>query len=410
MKKWIGACWMALTLFCGAALGSIGYYQRLLPDRFTVSQGQEVCIGQLVQSSPVDEEGRTLAAVAAKAGEQYRVRLKLGGILPLKEATVSVTEESVVTVCGIPFGIKLYTDGVLVVELEDVTTGMGQVNPAAAAGVRVGDVIVAVNGEAVNTSESVATYISNSSGRPVTLRLRRDGVEFDAMLTPVRPTEGDGYRAGMWIRDSAAGVGTLTFYDSASGVFGGLGHAMCDVDTGGTMPLSSGEIVPARIFGIKKGKSGTPGELRGCFETGTLGELLRNGSDGLYGQMTVFPLGGETMPVARRQQVHIGAAQIRCTLDGMTPRWFDVEIEQVRYSGLNKDRHMVVRITDTELLALSGGIVQGMSGSPIVQDGRLIGAITHVLVEDPARGYGVFAENMLETAKSVVEQQAKEAS
>lgn len=401
---------MALTLFCGAALGSIGYYQRLLPDQFTVSQGQEVCIGQLVQSRPVDEEGRVLSTVAAKAGDQYRVRLNLGGILPLKEATVSVTEETVVTVCGIPFGIKLYTDGVLVVDLSDVTTALGQVNPAAAAGICVGDVIVAVNGETVTTSEAVADHINNCKGSSITLRLRRDGVEFDAALTPVRPTEGDGYRAGMWIRDSAAGVGTLTFYDPVSGVFGGLGHAMCDVDTGGTMPLSSGEIVPARVFGIKKGKSGAPGELRGCFETGTLGELLRNGADGLYGQLTAFPLGGETMPVARRQQVRIGSAQICCTLDGTTPRWYDVEIEQVRYSGLNKDRHMVVRVTDSELIALSGGIVQGMSGSPIVQDGRLIGAVTHVLVEDPARGYGIFAETMLETAQNVAQKSLKEAS
>jgi len=214
----------------------------------------------------------------------------------------------------------------------------------------------------------------------------------------------------MWIRDSADGVGTLTFYDPATGVFGGLGHAVCDVDTGITMPLGSGEVVPARIFGIVKGESGTPGELKGCFDPGTLGRLQVNGEQGLYGTLSVYPVGAVSLPTAGRQQVYAGPAQILCTLDGTRPQYYDVTIEQVRHNGLHSSRNMVVRVTDPDLLALTGGIVQGMSGSPIIQDGRLVGAVTHVLVEDPARGYGIFAENMLETAQSVVDKEQQAAS
>ncbi|MBR5524115.1 MAG: SpoIVB peptidase [Clostridia bacterium] len=410
MRRVISFVWILAALLCGSALGTIGYYQQTLPDHFTVGQGQEVCVGSLVKGEVVSVNGESVSAAAVRAGEQYRARLELAGWLPLKEVTVSVTEDTVVTVCGIPFGIKLYTDGVLVVDLSDVTTAVGNVNPAAAAGVCVGDVIVAINGQKVNSSEEVADRINACGGGRITLRLRRDGVEFDATFAPVRPAGESGYRAGMWVRDSAAGVGTLTFYDPASGVFGGLGHAMCDVDTGGTMPLAEGEIVPARIFGIKKGQSGKPGELRGCFEYGTLGQLQKNGDDGLYGTLAVYPLEGQSLPVARRQQVQTGGAQILTTLDGMTPKAYDVVIEQVRYSGLYADRHMVIRVTDPDLLTLAGGIVQGMSGSPIIQNGKLVGAVTHVLVDDPTKGYAIFAETMLETAQSVSDKQLKEAS
>ena len=173
--------------------------------------------------------------------------------------------------------------------------------------------------------------------------------------------------------------------------------------------MATGEIVPARIFGINKGAAGTPGELKGAFEPGTLGRLIRNGENGLYGTLTMFPL-GQTLPVACRQQVQRGAAQVLTTLSGTQPKLYAVEIEQVRQVGVNATRHLVVRVTDQRLLTLTGGIVQGMSGSPIIQDGRLVGAVTHVLVDDPTRGYGIFAEDMLETAQAVVEGQRDEAS
>ena len=394
MKKVFCILYAVLAAACAAVLGAVGYFSYAVPERVSVGQGQSFCVGVWVQSEPTAADG----AVPAAAGEQYRARLTLGGLIPLKEVTVTVTEARTVMVCGTPFGIKMYTDGVLVVGLSDVTTAAGRVNPAAAAGVRVGDVILAINGQTVTTSRQVSRHIKECDGARLTLRLRRDGVEFDTAFTPVSPTDASGYKAGMWVRDSAAGVGTLTFYDPATGAFGGLGHAVYDVDTGTTLPLGTGEIVPARIFGVIKGQSGTPGELKGCFDPGTLGRLYQNGDSGLYGTLTVYPVGAECLPVAARGQVHKGAAQILCTVDGTRPQYYDVEIEQVRQGGLNATRHMVVRVTDPALLELTGGIVQGMSGSPIIQDGRLVGAVTHVLVEDPTRGYGIFAETMLEAA------------
>ena len=388
------------VVLSGWTLCAVGYYNQLLPDRFTVSRGQTVQVGDLVVSTSPGVE----RAVAASVGGQYRTTLSLMGVIPLKEVAVTVTEEKTVMVCGTPFGVKLYTDGVLVVSLSDVTTAVGQVNPAAAAGVQVGDTILAVNGERITTSRQLSQHIAGCEGKKITLRLRRDGVAFDAAFTPVRAGDGSGYKAGMWVRDSAAGVGTLTFYDPATGVFAGLGHPVCDVDTGQEMVLGSGEMVPARIFGVEKGRSGSPGELNGCFEPGSLGNLTRNGQDGVYGVLTTHPTAAESLPVARRQQVKEGAAEIWTTVEGTTPKRYAVEIEQVRYSGLASTRNLVVRVTDPELLAKTGGIVQGMSGSPIIQDGKLVGAVTHVLVDDPTRGYGIFAESMLDTAATVAEQ------
>ncbi len=410
MKKLFSGLWMALTVACGCVLGGIGYFQHSLPTDFTVTQGETLVVNRIVAGVPVSSGGDTVSAVMQVAGEKYRANLRLLGLFPLKEVTVTVTEEPVVMVCGTPFGIKLYTDGVLVVGMAEVATAGGSANPARASGVCIGDTILAINGETVTTSKQVSRLINGCDGKAVTLRLRRDGVEFDASFTPVRPQGESGYRAGLWVRDSTAGVGTLTFYDPASRVFGGLGHAVCDVDTGVEMSLSEGEIVPARIFGIEKSMAGTPGELNGCFEAGTLGRLTRNSEQGLYGTLTNLPEGWGLFPVASRRQVETGPAQVLVTLDGTRPQMYDIVIKQIKYGG-TATRHMVVEVTDSRLLTLAGGIVQGMSGSPIIQNGKLIGAVTHVLVDDPTRGYAIFAENMLETAQSVAEeQQMKDAS
>lgn len=401
MRVLFRCVWCFLAVSCALILCAVGYVGHMLPDRYTVSRGQEVQIGEWIQSRPITVQGDTVRASAVPAGGQFRTRLTLGGLFPVKDVTVTVTEDTVVMVCGTPFGIKLYTKGVLVVGLSDVDTAAGKTNPAAAAGVCVGDTILAVNGQAVNTGDEVSALIGKCGGKKITLRLERDGMEFDAAFTPVKAA--DGYRAGLWVRDSAAGIGTLTFYDPSAGTFAGLGHAVCDVDTGERMSLSGGEIVPARIFGITKGKVGKPGELKGCFEVGSLGALAKNSDNGLYGNLTAYPFGWQTMAVAHRQQVTEGYAQILCTVDGTRPQLYDVEIERVRYGGVDSTRNLVVRVVDKTLLTKTGGIVQGMSGSPIIQNGKLVGAVTHVLIGDPTRGYGIFAENMLVTAETVEE-------
>ena len=397
-----------LAAICVLVLGAVVYCHVTLPDTFTVTAGEALSVGDwvsvpagVVKADSGDEQ--TAAKITAGASGEYAAPMRLFGIFPIKQVTVSVADTPVVTVCGVPFGIKLYTDGVLIVGMSDVNTAAGSANPAAAAGVRIGDTILSIDGKTVMTNEEVAAIINASNGHAVTLRIRRDGVEFDASFIPARPTSGEGYRAGLWVRDSTAGVGILTFYDDKSGVYAGLGHPVCDADTGQILTLSGGEIVPARILDVKKSQKGAPGELCGAFEDGTLGALELNAANGLYGTLTIFPPEGVRMPLAMKQDVSEGAAQVLTTVDGVTPALYDIMIEHVRYTAANDTRSMVIKVTDEELLSLTGGIVQGMSGSPIIQNGKLIGAVTHVLVNDPTRGYAVFAETMLETAQSVAE-------
>ena len=234
--------------------------------------------------------------------------------------------------------------------------------------------------------------------------MRRGNLTFSVEVTAVKSVSEERYKLGAWVRDSSAGIGTLTFYDPGSGIFGGLGHAVCDIDTGEILPLQSGEVVPVNISGVVRGEVGEPGELRGSFAKGSvLGTLAQNGETGVYGQMRGFLTNQEAMSVAMKQEVHTGSAQIITTIDSGGYQYYDVQIEKVHFNDGSPTRNLIVRITDETLLEKTGGIVQGMSGSPIIQDGKLVGAVTHVFVNDPTRGYGIFAENMLKTAASVSE-------
>ncbi len=397
---WIYGC---LVVCCIGIMCIVGFCYVTLPDAYTVASGEDVALDSLVYVSADVQAEKT----SISENNKYNVPLRLFGVVPVKQVTVSVTPMPMVTVCGTPFGIKLYTEGVLVVGMSDVMTASGGINPAATAGIRIGDTILSIDGKPVTTNEEVAACVNACNGRAICLRVRREGVEFDASFVPVHPADGEGYRAGMWVRDSTAGIGTLTFYDAGSGVFAGLGHPVCDADTGQILSISTGEIVPACILSVKPSVKGTPGELQGVFETGSLGQLTNNETGGLYGYITASPQTGCAMEIARKQEVKTGYAQIYTTVTGTTPQLYDVSIKQVRYNTANDTRGMVIQVTDKDLLACTGGIVQGMSGSPIIQNGKLIGAVTHVLVDNPTKGYGIFAENMLETARSV--EQFKEA-
>ena len=410
MRRLWQTLYTTLVLGCAGVMGVLGYATYGLADAYTITKGETIEVGEhLTVRAASASVGVIEEKPHAQVGE-YHAQLQLFGFIPLKQVTVSVVDAPVVTVCGTPFGIKLYTDGVLIVGMSDVQTAAGGVNPAAAAGIRIGDTILSIDGVAVTTNEEVADCINACDGRSVTLRIRRDGVEFDASFVPARPSDGTGWRAGLWVRDSTAGVGMLTFYDPESGAFAGLGHPVCDTDTGQMLSVSTGEIVPARIHDVEKSVKGTPGELCGHFEKGTLGRLSLNASDGVYGTLTAALEGGVSMPLAMKQEVQEGAAQVLTTVDGDEPRLYDIVIRQVRHNAANDTRSMVIEVVDEELLALTGGIVQGMSGSPIIQNGKLVGAVTHVLVDDPTRGYAIFAENMLTTAQGVTDEQLKNAS
>jgi len=308
------------------------------------------------------------------------------GSLPIKAAEVSEKTRPSVIVCGTPFGIKVKSDGVMVIEVAEKS-------PADRAGIKPGDVIVSVNGRDVCTNSELGDAVQLSADC-TRIILKRSGSEISVELTP--ENNGGTLKIGAWVRDSAAGIGTLTFLAPESLVFGGLGHAVSDVTTGGAVPLKSGEITSAEIYGVVKGKEGSAGELCGTIlPNSDIGELSGNTPAGVFGRLSA-PVEGETVPVAFRQEVRTGAATMLTTIDGSEPCEYSIEIERINLLDLNGSKGMVIRITDEELLKKTGGIVRGMSGSPILQDGMLVGAVTHVLVSDPARGYAVFAESMLD--------------
>ena len=310
------------------------------------------------------------------------------------------------TVCGTPFGIKMFSDGAMVVAFTDIRTAGGMANPAKAAGLKMGDVIVSINGQKTVDNDDVSAAIQAAEGRPVQLVYTRDGAEHTTSLQPVQDADSERWRAGMWVRDSSAGIGTLTFVDNSTGIYGGLGHSISDADTGQSIALLSGEVAPVTITGYVAGAAGAPGELKGRF-TGELamGDILINGATGVYGSIRRV-MDGQDMVVAQAQEVCEGPARILTTIGGDEPKWYDAVIEQISLTEEDPNRNMVIRITDPELLAATGGIVQGMSGSPIVQNDRLVGAVTHVLVNDPTRGFGIFAENMLASADAAAARKA----
>ena len=296
---------------------------------------------------------------------------------------------------GMPFGVKFYTEGVTVVGFCDVDTKNGKVNPAQKAGLKQKDMILKVNGESLSGASQLTELIESSGGNQLTLLCRRGKNEFEVKLTPAFCPAESRYKTGIWVRDSGAGIGTVTFIIPDSGAFAGLGHGICDADTGELVPMKRGSVSDVTISSVVKGEAGAPGELKGYFNAGKVGALLGNSSCGVWGMFTEVPESScEPMPIGLRGDVEEGDAYILCTLDSNKIEQYDVRI-----SNINRDakgsKCFTVTVTDPDLLAVSGGIVQGMSGSPIIQDGKIIGAVTHVLINDPTTGYGIFLENML---------------
>ena len=392
------------AVFCGAVamlmLGIALVYARRLPDDYHVTEGQTL---NFPKNIPVVSAADGSIAVQAnlRAGQRYQSDLKLFGVVDVKDVNVNVVKPSYVVPGGNVFGVKLYTEGVMVIGMADVDTVNGPVNPAYNAGIRKGDMIIAVDGKPVNSNGEVAALFSASGGEALTVSVKRGNTGFEVKVAPEMSESDKTYKAGMWVRDSTAGIGTITYYSQSDNTFGGLGHAVCDVDTGEILPLLSGEAVRADLQNILKSSKGRTGELEGTLEDLPLGSLLVNNETGVFGFLTGnFPQ-AKSLPVAMCQQVHTGDAKIISTVDSSGPHTYSVRIESVNYDETSPTKNMVIRITDPLLIAKTGGIVQGMSGSPIIQDGRLVGALTHVFVNDPQHGFGIFAENMLNTSKTL---------
>ena len=349
-----------------------------------------------------EEQARPWALTLLQALRCAGLCLALAAVLlGLGHSASAAQAERTVIPMGRAVGIKLFSDGVLVVGLADVPGQEGSAAPAKTCGLKQGDIITHINNTQVDTIEQVREVLQDLEGDKMSIRAMRGDkqVQFTAQAVPCD----DGtYKLGAWIRDSMAGIGTMTFYEPSTGLFGALGHGINDVDTSLLMPLESGSIMYAEVSDVRKGQAGEPGELHGAFQVERdLGSLFANTAGGVFGTLTDTGLadGLDPVPVAARSEVKVGPATILSNIAGDDVEEYTVEIIRVFPAGSHDTRELMVKVTDQRLLDATGGIVQGMSGSPILQNGKLVGSVTHVLINDPTQGYGILAETMLDTAQ-----------
>lgn len=399
---------LSATVCCIFAL--IFYAQSYIPDNIIILNDQSVSVGKLFTIEKKDEtvsvqETRKTSDIR----ESYNIDISLLNIIPVKQSTVHISQRHYVVPGGNIFGLKLYSKGVMVVGTTDVLTSSGNACPAKVSGICAGDIILKINGTNYSLSSEVANFFKNNKEKTVTLTVLRDGEFIEVKLTPVLSSTDGLYKAGIWIRDSAAGIGTLTYYDPQSKIFASLGHAVCDVDTCQVIPILNGEAVKAKITGCYKGSNNKAGELCGVFDNGSLGPIMINGETGVYGVLNDADYDAQLIPVATEKEIKIGKAQIISTIDSNGPQYYDIEIIKFNGNG-NEMRNMTIQVTDPVLLEKTGGIVQGMSGSPVIQNGMLVGAVTHVFINDSSKGYAIFAENMMETSDYLYDYLYQEAS
>lgn len=402
-------CFMVfmIGMLCVGAFAVVTFEQAI-PDQMYVTVGSEISydFGLPVSVVLKEEEAEvfenisnTIAEISSEKPATYTVVCKLFGIIPVKEVEVTLTEADTVYTGGTPIGIYLKTDGVLIIGTGKITDALGSEESPAEYLVKAGDYIESVNGETVTSKEELITKINEYGEEREILGIRRAEQVIEVTVEPVYTESGD-YKLGIWVRDDLAGVGTLTYY-TANGEYGALGHGVSDADTGVAMELSEGKIYETQIIGINKGVEGTPGELSGVIHYGThsyLGTIDWNRNVGIHGTLDGnLELLGESscLEVAYKQDIEYGKAYIVSGISGKN-EMYEIEIEEVNYDKSAENKGILFQVTDEKLLELTGGIVQGMSGSPIIQNGKMIGAVTHVFINDPTKGYGIFIENMLQ--------------
>lgn len=377
----------------------IGFGDLCLPDRISTYSSKNISYKNIYtvdmgNNSQVDFQNNTRVSPSES-------EIKILGIIPVKTTKVLQETEKRVYVSGESFGIKLYTDGVIVVGTKDVETANGKCNPAKEAGLEKGDIIISINNVKMTDSSQVEETFNDNNGKDYKIVVKRNGNYKNFTLKPVYSQSEGKYKVGVWVRDSTAGIGTVTFYNSENNSIGALGHPITDVDTNEIMPILNGEAVKANVTKIYKSTDGEAGSLCCDFTNNVIGSLSVNSICGIYGKYECSLVGKRLYKVAASQEVEKGSAQLLCTVDEKGPQLYDVEITRVSYRENNDEKNMVVRVTDKNLIEKTGGIVQGMSGSPIVQNGKLVGALTHVIVDNPEKGYAIFAEKMVEKSKEL---------
>ena len=374
--------------------------ERVIPDKITIIENEDYNVPDLfgVKIYSFESEKQVGVALETVKASQRTSEIKLLNIIPVKSAVITNSKRQYVVTGGEIFGIKLYTDGVIIVDIDEIETDSGLVSPGKVAGIKIGDIVKSVDGKSVTSSSHLSKILRESKGNEIKISLLRENKTIEIKFKTVKEKESGSYKAGLWVRDSTAGLGTVTFYNTNNNTFAGLGHPIHDIDTNEIMPIKTGVMAEAFVSGLYKSTFGNVGELCGTLTGKNTGTLCLNDETGIYGYCITEK--SDKLPVAVRQEVHQGKAQIRCTVDDSGPQYYDIEITKIysNFASVNKD--MIIKVTDEKLIGKTGGIVQGMSGSPIIQNGMLVGAVTHVFVNNPKQGYAIFAERMLETSNS----------
>jgi stage IV sporulation protein B len=403
------------------------YIQALcsIPDQLLIFNGEDYAFDynsiipiKLVPDQKVDlkvNKGSSSFVLRGNKNEKVKLAINLLGLIPLKTMVVEAVPRIRVIPCGNTIGIKIYTKGALVVGQSQVIGIDGRTHePYRISDIRPGDYFLEINNKKVKNIQDITGIMKQSTGQSLNIKINRSGSIINKNITPIKSYSDNKYKIGLWLRDSTVGIGTMTFYDQSSRVFGALGHGITDIDTGTLMEVGKGEILRSNVISIKKGFRGSPGELRGSFleSRKQLGDVFENTTSGIYGivndSQNIVPK-NKPMPIALKSEVKEGPAQILCNISGNSVEAYNIIIQKLFRQSVNTSKSMVIKITDQRLLNYTGGIVQGMSGSPIIQDGKIVGAVTHVLVNDPSRGYGIFIENMIQKIQEATDRSLENA-
>ncbi|OEF98456.1 SpoIVB peptidase [Desulfuribacillus alkaliarsenatis] len=403
-KKIIGLI-LAIVVVTGALSTPFQEFSSI-PLQLRLFEGQMANLNVSSLIETVLDDNQEVIAVSGTEIQTLRtgmtdITFKLFGLLPIKRVQVQVLPETKLYPGGHSIGVKLKSEGVMVVGFYLVDVEDKKVSPGEQANLRVGDYILSINGQKVSDVSSITNFVDGN--RKLEMEVKRNDRIFTTTVEPQLDSKTNNHRLGLYIRDSAAGVGTLTFYDPKTNMYGALGHVITDMDTGQPIEVGSGEIFSSRVTSIDKGQKGKPGEKKCTIgsDSDRLGNILANNSLGIYGKLTDIPndyFGDAPLPIALAHDVKTGPAHIYTVVKGEKVERFDIEIVNVIPQRFSSTKGMVIRVTDERLLAITGGIIQGMSGSPIIQDGKIVGAVTHVFVNDPTMGYGCYIEWMLKEA------------
>ncbi len=405
-KKIICAAAASFLTFAAASCAvRIGYIWCSVPDEIFVVEGEKYKFDRFgifsdlfTMSARANNDGILAPdGTVAKAGGVFDADIRFAGALDVKTVTVNIVSKSYVVPCGDIIGIKVFSDGPVIIKNGSFRTQGGALTcPAEQIPYKKGDVISSVNGVRVKTISDFSKEIDKSGGNEVMIEIVRGEKMYCTEVSPRIDADGGGYKIGLVVRDSMAGIGTLTYYCPADGTLAALGHGITDSDTDRIFPAGSGSMEEARVLSVVKGKRGTPGEIHGMFSGGAVGKIRSNSACGVFAEADGVRFdASKAVPVADAAQIHEGSAKVMCTVDSDGVKEFDIEIERIMHMNENNSKGMVIHITDKSLIAATGGIVQGMSGSPIMQDGYLVGAVTHVFVNDSSRGYAIMAKTML---------------